>query len=122
MTLNLPALRKALEGATMPWKPFATMRTIMFRNKHDVELCNQAPDLAAEVLRLSDVEAENARLRGFIEEVIECNPDVHSGRMGGSGEDDRPDFIEHDWLLTLQDDARAALALSPAPTAPVEGE
>ena len=89
----------------------------------NAELIALAPDLAAEVIRLTAerdaavaanqaLVTENARLVAFVEEVRDCRPDTYSGRAHDP-QDDVPDMIDASWLDAMQEDATALVGSKP---------
>lgn len=61
---------------------------------------------AAEAVGLATVDADRlAALEAFIEEVATAKPEIISGRAHNP-EDDLPDYMEADWFLDFQADAR----------------
>ena len=52
------------------------------------------------------------RLRGFIEELRDYKPEIHSGRMADP-QDDVPDMMEAETFLLFQEDATALLNKEP---------
>lgn len=73
---------------------------------------SEAPEFSSgcpwDVKLLAPYKARIAELEGFLEEVISRNPEVHRSPCRDP-QDEVPDWIEHEELLVLQEDARELL-------------